>query len=280
VSPAWTLVLAKALVSYKETSPTEFEAELPRAWKSVWDFLESTDRDTRKSAAEALDLISTCFNSSLIEKALSDARQGSDSSIVVKIVTQIQKALDSLTFARSIPELLSVISSLVRALRYRGGVMTNPTAAEVLMPGVVKKIGILRTQKNFEYKEDADKTLGVVMGVIGPEALLEILPLNLEPSDRYHVRFLHVRLFLTFPHRVEGREPRAFLLPLLTQPHPSPLNHFISYFVPLTERMFDYQQTAEAEGRASEAKVWSVLVSQIWIGLPGYCHGTVDLKLV
>jgi len=177
-------VLARALVSYRKTSPGEFEIELPRTWKSVWFFLESTDRDTRKSAAEALDLISTCFNSSLIEKALSDARQGTDNSIVVKIITQIQKALDSLAFARSIPELLSVISSLVRALRYRGGVTKNPTAVEVLMPGIVKKVGTLRTQKNFEYKEDADKTLGVVMGVIGPETLLEILPLNLEPSDR------------------------------------------------------------------------------------------------
>jgi len=184
VSPAWMLVLAKALASYKETSPDEFESELPRAWKRVWDFLESTDRDTRKSAAEALDLICVCFNSPLIEKALSDAHNGTDTSIVMKIVTQTQKALDSLTFARSVPELLSVISSLARALRHRGGVVTNPTAAEVLMPGIVTKIGTLRTQKNFEYKEDADKTLGAVMGVIGPGALLEILPLNLEPSDR------------------------------------------------------------------------------------------------
>jgi len=184
VSPAWTLVLARALVSYKEVSPEEFESELPRAWKSVWDFLESTDRDTRKSAAEALDLISTCFNPPLIEKALSDTRRGADDSIIVKIVTQAQRALDSLTFAGSIPELLSVISSLIRALRYRGGVVTDPTAAEVIAPGIVKKIGTLRIQKNFEYKEDADKTLGVVMGVIGPEALLELLPLNLEPSDR------------------------------------------------------------------------------------------------
>lgn len=184
VSPAWTLVLARALVSYKETSPGEFEAELPRAWKSVWDYLESTDRDTRKSAAEALDLISTCFNPSLIEKALSDVRQGTDVSIIVKIVAQTQKALDSLTFAKSIPELLSVISSLVRALRFHSGVTTTPIAVEALMSGIVKKIGALRTQKNFEYKEDADKALGVVMGVIGPEALLRILPLNLEPSDR------------------------------------------------------------------------------------------------
>jgi ribosomal RNA-processing protein 12 len=177
-------VVAKAFVTFKETSPGKFESELPRAWESVWDFLESPDRDTRKSAGEALDLISTCFNSSLIEGALSDASHGTDNSIVSKIVAQTQKALDSLTFARSIPELLSVISSLAWALRYRGDLASNPTAAEVLMAGIVKKIGTLRTRKHFEYKEDADKALGAMLGVIGPEALLKILPLNLEPSDR------------------------------------------------------------------------------------------------
>lgn len=67
---------------------------------------------------------------------------------------------------------------------------------------------------------------------------------------------------------------------MLSQPHPSPLAHFVSYFVPLTERMFDLQQIAEAEGRQSEAKVWSVLVDQIWTGLHGYCYGTVDLEEV
>lgn len=67
---------------------------------------------------------------------------------------------------------------------------------------------------------------------------------------------------------------------MLAQPHPAPLGHFLNYFVPLTERMFDYQQKAETEGRQSEAKVWSVLVQQIWTGLPGYCWGTVDLKQV
>ena len=44
--------------------------------------------------------------------------------------------------------------------------------------------------------------------------------------------------------------------------------------------MFDLQQKAEVEGRASEAKVWSVLVSQIWNGLPAYCYRTPDLKEV
>lgn len=58
------------------------------------------------------------------------------------------------------------------------------------------------------------------------------------------------------------------------------MSHFVAYFVPLTERMFDLQLTAETEGRQSEAKVWSVLVHQIWSGLSGYCYGTVDLREV
>lgn len=67
---------------------------------------------------------------------------------------------------------------------------------------------------------------------------------------------------------------------MLSQPHSSPLSHFVSYFVPLTERMFDLQQTAETEGRQAEAKVWSVLVDQTWSGLHGYCYGTIELKKV
>jgi ribosomal RNA-processing protein 12 len=65
-------------------------------------------------------------------------------------------------------------------------------------------------------------------------------------------------------------------LPLLAQPHPSPLQHFVSYFVPLSERMFNLQQNAESENRQSEAKLWTVLIAQIWAGLPGYCWSKAD----
>lgn len=44
--------------------------------------------------------------------------------------------------------------------------------------------------------------------------------------------------------------------------------------------MFDLQQKAELENRQSEAKVWTVLITQIWSGLPGYCWGTTDLREV
>ena len=44
--------------------------------------------------------------------------------------------------------------------------------------------------------------------------------------------------------------------------------------------MFDLQQKAESEGRPSEAKVWNVLIAQIWAGLSGYCFTTPDLQEV
>lgn len=61
---------------------------------------------------------------------------------------------------------------------------------------------------------------------------------------------------------------------MLSQPHPSPLTHFTSYFLPYTSRLFDLAQTALSANRASEAKVYNVLIDQIWSGFFGYCYPT------
>ncbi|GBE81173.1 hypothetical protein SCP_0309000 [Sparassis crispa] len=260
-APAWAGVLGNAMLAFHAADAEACAAEVGKVWKALWPLLEETDTSTRKAAAQALGMLAQCFTHSFITATIVERGQDEHKSVIGRIISQVTKALDSLTFARSIPELLTVISCLLANLRYRGDSRASPTAAELLLLPLVACIGERRIQKNFEHKEAADATLGTAMCVLGPEVLLRALPLNLEPADR-----------------LGGREPRAFLLPLLSQPHPSPLGHFVSYFVPLTERMFDLQQKAETEGRQSEAKVWSVLVEQIWNGLSGYCWGTVDLQ--
>lgn len=40
--------------------------------------------------------------------------------------------------------------------------------------------------------------------------------------------------------------------------------------------MFDLEQKAKAADRPSEAKVWAVLIAQVWAGLPGYCWSKAD----
>jgi ribosomal RNA-processing protein 12 len=178
-SPAWALASANAFVAYHSVDPSGAEKEFTKIWKSIWTFLESNDSATRKAAAEALNLLAKCFDPSMINSAVQDP----GNSPLGKVISQCQKSLNSLSFARSIPEHLSVISSIIACLRYRDG-PTTATAAEVLMSPIIQQVGALRIQKNFEHKETADATLGVAMRVLGPEAFLKLLPLNLEPADR------------------------------------------------------------------------------------------------
>ncbi|KAK7692600.1 hypothetical protein QCA50_004232 [Cerrena zonata] len=258
---AWASVLGHGMFAYHNVDAEAASKKLWEVWHAVWPFMESTDTSVRKAVAQSLDSLAECFTPSLVSAAAKEKDSNESKSTLKRIISQTEKAFDSLAFARYTPELLLVISSLISNLRFRSSGRTSPTAAEELLLPLIKKIAEMRVQKSFEYKETADATLSVAMSVLGPEVLLRELPLNLDVADRQ-----------------AGREPRAFLLPMLSQPHPSPLSYFVSYFVPFTERMFDLHAKADAEGRSSEAKVWSVLVDQVWSGLHGYCYGTPDLK--
>lgn len=74
---------------------------------------------------------------------------------------------------------------------------------------------------------------------------------------------------------------RAHLLPLI-RAHVTndSLAFFSSYFRPLSERIFSRKVSAEDMGRSAEAKVWEVVVGQIWDCFPGFCELTRDLKEV
>ncbi|KAK0485757.1 armadillo-type protein [Armillaria novae-zelandiae] len=248
LSSAWIHLIGEAMLIYGRTNQSECSAEVGKTWKTVWVFLESTDSAIRKEASHTLGVLSRCFTLSMIQAAASDGEK----AVVAKAISQISKALDTLTYNRAVPDLLALTSSLIENLYSSEG--STSALVQKLCEPLVRQIGQLRTQKGFEYRESADSTLATVTRVLGPQALLSILPLNLEPKDRE-----------------AGNEPRAYLLPLLVQPHPSPLSHFVDYFVPLSERMFDLEQKAETEGRQSESKVWN------WAGFSGYCHGTPDL---
>jgi ribosomal RNA-processing protein 12 len=257
VARSWVLTLGEAMYAYSQINIDACTAELFKVWKAVSIFLESSDNDTRRAAATGLSKLTQCFSSDYVASEMTNKN-----SPIRKVITSVSSALDSVAHARAIPEILSIITALTWNLRHRA-TKYAPTAAEVLLLPLVQRVSTLRTQKSFEYKETADVSLSMAIHVMGPQVVLEALPLNLEPSSRQ-----------------PGEEPKAFLLPLLSQPQPSPLSHFTNYFVPLSEKMFDLQQTAESQGRQSEAKVWHVLVGQVWSGLVGYCWGTPDLRQV
>ncbi|KAL4078409.1 armadillo-type protein [Scleroderma yunnanense] len=259
VAPSWLRVLGDTMLAYHSTDAEGSAVEFLSVWRAIWAFLDSNQSQARKAVADSLASLAHCITFTMVQTAASQPENGK--SALRSVIAQTSKALDSLAYAQAIPEVLSIISSLISNLNMRTKIGESTTAAEIFLIPLVQKVAELRVQKDFEHKEAADAVVSTAMRVIGPAVLLQALPLNIEPEDRQ-----------------AGHEPRAFLLPMLAQPHSSPLSHFVSYFVPLSERMFDRQQKAVAEGRQSEAKVWSVLVSQVWAGFVGYCHASPDVK--
>lgn len=189
LSPAWVQVLGNAMLAYAAIDQDACANEIGKVWKAVWTYLESKDPSTRKAASQSLAAICRCFTPTLITVASSDE---TSRSTLGSIVVQTSNALRSIAFAQSTPQLLSIISSLIMGLQYRVGSRTSPTAAERLLLPVIGYVGELRVQKGFEYKEDADATLATAMRVLGPEVLLGVLPLNLEPADRYEANLMMV----------------------------------------------------------------------------------------
>lgn len=56
-----------------------------------------------------------------------------------------------------------------------------------------------------------------------------------------------------------SRDGRAYLLPLLAanlSPRTSDIRHFVSYFVPLSEKLFELQTSAEKEGERKVPIFW------------------------
>ncbi|CAG8752612.1 12024_t:CDS:1, partial [Cetraspora pellucida] len=95
---------------------------------------------------------------------------------------------------------------------------------------------------------------------MGPQAFLNILPLNLENPDN------------------NKNIGRAWLLPLLKD-HivNTELNYFVRELVPLSERLAQTSLQFQNQNRMIEAKVYETLVQQLWALLPGFCDLPLDL---
>ena len=184
LTSAWVGVLGSTMLAYQHSNEDECAAELWKVWKAIWNLLESQDAATRKAAADSLSIMGQCFTPSLIQSAIKEKGAAEPKSAIGKIIAQATKSFDSITYAPSMPDLLSVVSSLIENLRFRGASRKSPTAAEQLLLPLIAKIADLRVQQTFEFKEAADLTLGTAMRVLGPEVLLKTLPLNLETADR------------------------------------------------------------------------------------------------
>ncbi|GAA5869257.1 hypothetical protein JCM3774_004186 [Rhodotorula dairenensis] len=194
----------------------------------------------------------------MIKHCLTDAAILERQAAVTETITQVEKALTSPRFAGPAqPHVLALVKALYLRLRLRDA--EGRPAAQSLLTKALVLVTKAREDSRFEWKKEADAVLDAAIKVLGPETVLEFVPLNLAPDSN-------------------PSKARAWLLPLLKPAITNTrLGHFREAFVPLSAHFFAKADEAKTAGRAMEAKVWETLVGQTWALLPGYCEYPTDL---
>jgi ribosomal RNA-processing protein 12 len=194
----------------------------------------------------------------MIKHCLTEEAILSKAPAVTETITHVEKALTSPRFAgQAQPHVLALVKALYQRLRVR--TKDNVPAARSLLTKSLVLVTKAREDSRFEWKKEADAVLDAAIKVLGPETVLEYVPLNLAPDSN-------------------PTKARAWLLPLLKPAVTNTrLGHFRETFVPLSAHFFAKAEEAKTGGRAMEAKVWETLVGQTWALLPGYCEYPTDL---
>lgn len=243
--PPWIAVVSRAYDISAQSYPDDTFCRLPEIFEMIAGFLASSSQNVRVSASECLiSLLTNCIpNRIILEPSLHEEK-------IFDQLAQLGTSLLSTTYQAGWIEVFKVISTIFQTFKWR---------SLVRMSEVIKIVGELRIADSFQGKKEADGVLGNAVKAMGPEAVLDILPLNLAT----------LRL---------GQTGRAWLLPILRD-HVVNTNlaHFSLEFLPLSEATFQKVIDNEPYEKTMEIKIFETLIQQIWSLLPGYCNLPLDL---
>ncbi|WWD18835.1 hypothetical protein CI109_103290 [Kwoniella shandongensis] len=284
-TPTYLSAITSALVKMSLQDTSLLPTYLPKAFNLIFNNILLAPATTPAVLIAAADAVGSqgilryCITDEMILSTLTYVRQGSHvagarkkskTPFLYKLIVAVTEAMN--THALRITHFLTIWTAMISRLRLRvtqtevaqiDETGRGKTAAEELLLNLVQEVGDLRHQRGFEPKEKVDEVIGMAIEVIGVQPVLSVLPLNIEPD-------------------ATGATPqpgRAHLLPLIrSRTTNDSIAFFATYFRPLSERIFEKKVHAEDLGRGSEAKVWEVIVGQIWDCFSGFCEMPRDMK--
>lgn len=209
----YTSAVAAALTKLARQDPAAVDREyLARAWNTVWSAVlvaPASAANVRAHAADQLGahgIVRYALSDRAVELALGykrlgiglDAkRQKMKAPLLIKMIAQLENAI--ITLPLMLPYLLPILTALISRLRRapvpesagEEGAAPAPAAhgqskssapATALLLGIVVAVADLRVQAGFEHKDKVDEVVGMAIEVMGVKAVLDALPLNVEPD--------------------------------------------------------------------------------------------------
>ncbi|PLW51220.1 hypothetical protein PCASD_00968 [Puccinia coronata f. sp. avenae] len=280
--PAQLTALEHAWICLARLNPELCAKELPKIGQlaSLFQNFGNADQDIRTATKSLLTGICRyCLTDDEIISAIQKNSTKKPQSSIQLILHSILLALastDVIALGGTL-ELLAVLKSLVLRLppNHRSNQQQQQPASCLLKEHVLALDKLRATRVGLG--PIIDEVFTCISQICGPAFLLEILPLNLNlEEDNGHQQH-------------ESGPGRAWLLTLL-KVFNSSLAHFVSYFVPLSEKLLEKKRDTLKIAHASadqklkqngqlQVKIYDTLIEQIWRLLPGYCDLPYDLTL-
>lgn len=184
LAPYWLSVLGQA--SLAATSPippspsgmdldthshsTAPQIDLPKIWNLAFIYLEST-AEIRKSAEDTLIQLTQCVVPLLPHPPTS-------------LLHTLELGLTSLAYAPALGNILRTLEGFVMVFAAPWSDTVKKSGARTYFRDVVRKVGEMRVEKGFQYREGADAVFSAYARAAGVDGLLSLLPLNLVPDER------------------------------------------------------------------------------------------------
>ncbi|KAM7227720.1 hypothetical protein CapIbe_021417 [Capra ibex] len=132
--------------------------------------------------------------------------------------------------------------------------------AHPVMKKCLQSLCDLRLSPHFPHTAALDRAVGAAVASMGPEVVLEAVPLEIDGSEE--------TLDL----------PRSWLLPVIRDHvQETRLGFFTAYFLPLATTLKRKAMDLAQAGSTVESKIYDTLQWQIWTLLPGFCTRPTDV---
>ncbi|QPG73215.1 hypothetical protein FOA43_000522 [Brettanomyces nanus] len=251
LAPSWLAIVAKAVTSYSlNIDSLKCFMKLPEIFKIVGDYFSSDVENVYISASQCLIAIcSDAIDKKWLLYAPAVKQEISEQiGTVISQLASITNSFLSVKYRQCAKEVAELIGALFLSLRIRA----NPD----FLPHL-GTIGEWRSneQEGFELNGVSESVIASAISSMGPEVVLEILPLNLNDANAVG---------------------RAWLLPILkVNVRCAHLSYYIKDILPLTS--YFEELVSKANPESMNTKIFATLVSQIWSLLPAFCDLPFDL---
>uniref|UniRef100_A0A3Q2H6C9 Ribosomal RNA processing 12 homolog n=1 Tax=Equus caballus TaxID=9796 RepID=A0A3Q2H6C9_HORSE len=248
---AWLKVMEKAHVNLVRLQRDLGLGHLPRFFGTAMTCLLSPHSQVVTAATQSLqEILKECVAPHIADIGSVTSSASGPAQYVAKMFRAVEEGL-TYKFHAAWSSVLQLLCVFFEAC----GRQAHP-----VMKKCLQSLGDLRLSPHFPHTAALDQAVGAAVASMGPEVVLEAVPLEIDGSEET----------LDFP--------RSWLLPVIRDHvRETRLGFFTTYFLPLATTLKSRAMDLAQAGSTVESKIYDTLQWQIWTLLPGFCTRPTDV---